>query len=300
MSLQAIVAALGGDLYQNGRRANVPAPGHSADDRSVSLLLADGRVVIHGFGAADWREVRDHLRRLGFVDAHGRLTGVGLSGPSARKPDRSIRIAAALKLWDGGRPLAAGDPASRHLRRRRVVDGDVALALRFNPRAPISVYRDDHRTRPALVARISDTDDRLTAVEITYLERNGLAATGLQLPRKTVGVVPPGAAVRLSPVAPEMLVGEGVVTVLSAIHRFRLPGWSLLSASNLSAWTPPAGVRSVLVAADRGQAGEAAAVRLLRRLRALRLEARIQWPDPPFDDWNEAAQPAGERQEQGG
>ena len=59
MTLHAIVAALGGDLYQGGLRANVPAPGHSADDRSVSLLHADGRVIIHGFGAADWREVRD-------------------------------------------------------------------------------------------------------------------------------------------------------------------------------------------------------------------------------------------------
>ena len=39
MSLRAIVEAVGGDLYEGGRRANIPAPGHSAEDRSVSLLL---------------------------------------------------------------------------------------------------------------------------------------------------------------------------------------------------------------------------------------------------------------------
>ena len=46
MSLRQIVAILGGDLYQNGLRANVPAPGHGKADRSVSLLLDGGRVVI--------------------------------------------------------------------------------------------------------------------------------------------------------------------------------------------------------------------------------------------------------------
>ena len=39
MSLKPIVQALGGDLYDRGLRANIPAPGHSAADRSVSLLL---------------------------------------------------------------------------------------------------------------------------------------------------------------------------------------------------------------------------------------------------------------------
>lgn len=35
-------------------------PGHDAADRSVSLLLAEGR-VIHGFGAADWRATPDEM-----------------------------------------------------------------------------------------------------------------------------------------------------------------------------------------------------------------------------------------------
>jgi len=39
MSLREIVRVLGGDLYDGGRRANVPAPKHSRADRSVSLLL---------------------------------------------------------------------------------------------------------------------------------------------------------------------------------------------------------------------------------------------------------------------
>lgn len=299
MTLHAIVAALGGDIYQGGLRANVPAPGHSAEDRSVSLLHADGRVIIHGFGAADWREVRDVLRRQGFIDADGRLIGAARVGSLAPPPDRRLRVETALRLWDGGRPLASGDPASRHLRRRHVESGDGALDLRFNPAVPICVYRDGGGARPALIARISNIEDRLTAVEVTYLEPNGLPATGLKLRRKTVGVVPPGAAVRLSPLAAEMLVGEGVVTTLSAIDRFQLPGWALLSANNLSSWIPPIQLRRLLIAADRGAAGEGAAVRLLRRLQAVGLNARIVWPDPPFGDWNEVAGTAREREERG-
>lgn len=75
MTLHTIVAALGGDLYHGGSRANIPAPGHSAHDRSISLWLTDGHVIIYSFGAADWRDARDDLRARGFIDTAGRLIG---------------------------------------------------------------------------------------------------------------------------------------------------------------------------------------------------------------------------------
>lgn len=288
MSLHAIVAAFGGDLYQGGNRANVPAPGHSAADRSVSLLLSEGRVIIHGFGATDWRTVRDQLRAGGFIDPAGRLTGAG-AAPSAPRPDRRLRLETAARLWREAAPLATSDSAALHLRRRAVRCGGAAEHLRFHPGAPVSVYRRGRRTRPALIARISAEDGRLSAVEITYLEPNGLQAADLAVSRKTVGVVPPGAAVRLSRVAPEMLVGEGVITTLSAIDRFGLAGWALMSANNLAVWTPPPGVRRVLIAADRGAVGEGAAGRLRHRLSAQGIEVKVALPDAPFDDWNAVA-----------
>ena len=58
MTLHAIVRAVGGDLYQGGARANIPAPGHSRRDRSISLLLSQGRLVVHGFGGAGWRAAK--------------------------------------------------------------------------------------------------------------------------------------------------------------------------------------------------------------------------------------------------
>ena len=296
MTLHSIVAALGGELYCEGRRANIPAPGHSARDRSVSLLLTDDRVVIHGFGGADWRIVRDHLRDAGLIDQTGRLNGGARRGLSAPRPDPHIRIRVATELWAGCRSIHPGDVADRYLRHRGV---DVALNLGFHPRAPIAVYQPCGRGRPALVARISDTEDRLTGVELTYLDPNGRRAAGLRLTRKTVGRVPPGAAVRLAPGAPEMLVGEGVVTTLSAMDRFQLPGWALMAANNLAAWTPPPPVRRLLIAADRGVAGERAAERLRRRLTTVGLEVRIRLPDPSFGDWNDVAVDAPKAEERG-
>lgn len=301
MTLHRIVKALGGDLYAGGYRANVPAPGHSAADRSISLLLNDGRVIIHGFGGADWRCARDVLTASGFIDSAGRLTGGGQGGAGVTRPDRRMRLETARQLWDGGCSLEACGIARRHLVLRAIPTSTDASNLRQHPRAPVSVYRPGRHVRPALMARISDAEDRLTGVELTYLDPNGRRAAGLQLSRKTVGCVPVGAAVRLAASAPDMLVAEGVVTTLAAMVRFGLPGWALRSAANLSRWTPPEDVRSVLIAADNGAVGSQAARCLRDRLLTAGLLARIEQPGGRVSDWAEAREAAARlRREEGG
>ena len=136
----------------------------------------------------------------------------------------------------------------------------------------------------------------MSAVEITYLGPGGRRSAGLRLARKTVGLIPPGSAVWLDPRGPDLLVAEGVFTALSARRRFGLPTWALLSTSNLRSWRPPPGVTSVLIAADRGQDGEASARILATALRAMGIRTRIVLPPAPFGDWNEAdtaGQPGG-------
>jgi putative DNA primase/helicase len=288
-SLAPIVRALGGELYADGRRANVPGPGHGSGDRSVSLLLAGRRVIVHSFAEDPWREVLAELRRLGLVDHQGLLVGQsGSAGPAAQAPPPSERRARAVELWTlAGR--AAGSLSERHLRRRAVAR-PLSDALRHHPAAPVSVYRPRGGfVRPALVARIQAPTGETCAVEITYLGPDGDRAR-LRLPRKTVGVLPPGSAVRLDPVASAIVVAEGVFSALSASERFARPAWALLSAANLAAWTPPAGVHHVLIAADRGRAGELSAARLARRLRAAGVGCHVALPPEPFGDWNEVAQ----------
>lgn len=304
-SLHDIVAALGGDLHHGGLSANVPAPGHSKADRSVSLMLDGGRVVIHGFGAADWRDVRAHLQGLGLIDSVGRLTGATASvsrlGPDAPpRPSPRSRIAVAQALWTDALPLAEGDLCYRYFRHRGVPLRTPPDDLRRHPVAPVSVFRQTGPTYPALIAVIRTPDGAISAVEITYLDPDGRAALCLRLPRKTVGAVPAGVAVRLASPDVEMLVGEGVATTLSAMARFGLPGWALLSAGNLARWSPPAGVRRVLIAGDRGRAGEMAAVALCARLRAEGTAARVRLPPAPFGDWNEAEAAGREEEGRGG
>lgn len=102
MSLRTIVAALGGDLYQGGARANVPAPGHDAADRSVSLLLSEGRVVVHSFGAATWQAVRDDLHRRNLIGADGRVAAGAARGRSddGERP-AILRSGAKRRQWLG-------------------------------------------------------------------------------------------------------------------------------------------------------------------------------------------------------
>ncbi|HEY8616062.1 toprim domain-containing protein [Phenylobacterium sp.] len=291
-TLLGVVRALGGDLYDGGRRANVPAPGHSPADRSVSLWLSGDRVIVHGFGACGWREVLDHLRGLGLVDASGRLVGAPGASQARDDPPPSDRKRqdAAAALWAGGRPVRAGSPAALYALRRAVRRDLAAVeALRFHPGAPLSVYRGTGGPWPALLAAVRGADGGLCAVEVTYLTAAGRRAEGLRLPRKTVGRLPPAAAVRLDPAAPELLVAEGIWTALSAGERFGAPAWALLSAARLARWTPPSGVRRLLIAADPGKAGERAAAALAARAAGAGLSAAVRLPPPGVGDWNDLA-----------
>lgn len=301
--LRAIVEALGGELWEAGRRATVRAPGHSKRDRSIALMLSGGRVVIHSFGSTDWREVSLHLRALGLVDRRGRVTGAGMGTAATRssspRPDGPRRVRAARAIWDEAGPLTPASASFRHLVSRvGCVGGMTPDALRHHPGAPVSVFGDSTRCRPALVARVCNPGGELTAVEIVYLQPNGQMARDLRLPRKTVGLLPAASAVRLHEAGPCLLVGEGVMTTLSASRRFCLPGWALLSACNLQRWIAPPMARRILIAADRGPAGETAASILHDRLVSQGLNAEVALPPPGHGDWNDLA--VAERREEEG
>ncbi|MFN3353785.1 MAG: toprim domain-containing protein, partial [Brevundimonas sp.] len=145
--------------------------------------------------------------------------------------------------------------------------------------------------RPVLAAAIT-REGRLTGVELTYLRADGRRATDLRLPRKTIGVLPPGCVVVLGPPSERLVVGEGVFTVLSAMTRFVRSGQATLAAHNLARWRPPPEVRDVVIAADPGRVGERAAADLAARLAKAGLLVRIALPDPGHEDWNAQAMAA--------
>lgn len=294
MSLRHIVSALGGDLYDGGARANVPYPGHSRADRSLSLLLSGDRILVTCFGDGDWKEALDHLRGQGLIDAENRPTGSGASGANRPLPiiaSNPEKLAAALRIWDGGRAIA-GTLAATHIRLRHIGRAQPGPdTARFNLETPLRAYRcgDRGAHRPALLLAIRDQGGDLAGLEVTYLRAGGYRDDQLRLPRKHIGAVPAGSAVRIDPAAPEMLVAEGFFTTLAASERFGLPAWALLSTRNMRAWIAPEGVTSVLIAGDNGVDGRRSAGVLAVALQAQGLRARSVLPDPPHDDWNDAA-----------
>jgi hypothetical protein len=299
-SLAPLARALRGDCYAGGARALVPAPGHGAADRSVSLRLVDGRLLVHSFGSADWREVLDDLRAHGWIDAETRLRDGGAiaPGPARPEPTRVERVRVAQKLWAAGGPIAASSAAGRHCRRRSVdIALDVVGALRTCAATPLAVYRDRGPRLPALLAAVTGPNGALSAVEVTYLDAQGGRSRRARPPRKIVGVIPAGSAVRFTPVAEQMLVAEGVFTTLAAMARFGLPGWALLSTSNLRRWTPPPGVRRLLIAGDRGTDGERSAGRLRDAVQAAGVDAHVALPPPGAGDWRDVWE--AEREKEG-
>jgi putative DNA primase/helicase len=294
MPLRNLVKVLGGDLYDGGRRANVPYPGHSRVDRSLSLLCDNGRVIVSCFGDGDWKAALDHLRSEGLIDAHHRPTGLGslCSTSNLRtRPSRIGRTACAIGIWNGGRPVA-GTLAETHLHLRLIRRAPPGPeAARFNAATPLSAYRDGEvsANRPALILAIREALGAITGVEVTYLRPGGRRADDLKLPRKHVGCVPAGSAVRLDPAASEMLVAEGAFTALSASERFSLPAWALLPPPHPRGWVAPEGVRSVLIAGDNGEDGRRSARVLAARLRNQGVRTRLAFPAAPFGDWNDAA-----------
>jgi len=291
VTLRPLARALGGECYAGGRRALVPAPGHGRADRSVSLWLAGDRVVVHSFGAADWRAALDALRAGGWIDGKNRLCdggGVAPADDAPAEPTRAERVRRALALWDAAGAITPGSAAERHCRLRGVDPAlDAAGALRAHAAAPMAVYQDRGPRLAALLAAVTAAEGGLTAVEVTYVDARGRRSRRARPWRKIVGAVPAGSAVRFTPLADEMLVAEGVFTTLAAMTWFRLPGWALLSTSNLRRWRPPPGVRRLLIAGDRGRDGERSAARLRDAAIAGGVRADIVLPPVGAGDWND-------------
>lgn len=286
--LERIVAACGGDLIDGGRRALIPGPGHSARDRSVSLLETDdGRIVIHCFSPQDnWREVRRALQARGLLgqERHGPASRSNIQRRANRGQPRSgERVVRAKRFWDEARPLA-GTVAERYLIQRAIVPSLArSSALRFHARM---TSFDDRLRRPALVAAIVGSDGALQGVQITLLSTHGSAKASVATPRRVIGWLM-GGAVQLAEPEAELAVAEGVESAASAAAALDLPTWALLSAHNLALFTPPSTIRRLVVALDNDPAGRAAFERLRHRTHSLRVEGAL--PPRGAKDWNDWA-----------
>lgn len=224
------------------------------------------------------------------------------------QPDRSADIARAGEWWRAAEPIRSGSVAAAYLAGRRLwpLPPSAHEVLRLTDLQHPETGRALH---PVMLARVDDASGALTAVHRTYLARlpGGGAGKldGVESSKLVFGVLPPGAAIRLFPPAPEMGAAEGIETALAAARLAGLPVWSTIAANRLEDLVPPSVCRDLTIFADRdkprtdkvwrpeGQGMHSARV-LAGRLPALGVAGRIRLPLPPAKDYADVLMSRGQ------
>src|SRR5437867_41628 len=139
MALKSLAHALGGDVV--GQQVLCPGPGHSPQDRSLSVMLrvaAPDGFIVHSHAGDDWRDCRDYvLAKLGRSD-RGRYAPARKQNFEGSK-QRAVEDNSALacNLWDEARnpygTVVENYLASRSLRLPAEIAHEV---VRFHPRCP--------------------------------------------------------------------------------------------------------------------------------------------------------------------
>jgi putative DNA primase/helicase len=263
MDLQSIARALGGEVC--GQQVLCPGPGHSPQDRSLSVKLsthAQCGFIVHSYSGDDWQECRD------YVAAH---FGLQSFQPSRRadfshKRDNSDagRTEFALKIWGEAIPVA-GTHAQKYLTGRGIqCDEDFSHAIRFHPACPFGKERFQ-----ALVSLIRNMDsDKPQGIQRTALSAEGTAIkrNGKTL-RMTLGPVA-GGAIKIDEDADVTLglcVGEGLETTLAGRQLGFAPAWSLLNDSGIANFPVLPGLEGLTIFLENDDANRRAARKCGRR-----------------------------------
>lgn len=292
--IREIAQRLGGDIYQGGRAAAVPGPGHSKQDRSLSLRVAeDGRRVLwHSFAGDPVDQVRKHLG-LEAGELSRETDAERKRREDADRRERERKRAFCSTLWRETAP-AAGTLVETYMAARGL-HGPIPATVRCHARAmlayPWRLEAGDVRTWPAMVALVQHANGTPCGLHVTALRPDGSSKANLRAPRRMLGDVA-GGAVRLVPVnaSGDLAVAEGIETALAFRQLTGSPTWAALSAGGLRAFVPPPGLQRLIIAADSDDGGEGlAAARALAERARSRVEVVIM-PAPEGTDWNDQLQ----------
>ncbi len=192
---------------------------------------------------------------------------------SAERPDAasSKRIARARNLFAAGKPVL-GTLAATYLQRRGIIR--LGPALRYHPRVFLRKGEDDPDPRqrtPALLAKITDNRGQITGCARVYLDPSTGGLAAIESPKRILGQLH-GHAIRFWSGSPrsDLIVGEGLENILSvgtALPEFDLA--SCLTATHLSLFIPPPGIKRIWIARDNDEAGRNASKRLRNQLESL-------------------------------
>ncbi|MDA8049304.1 MAG: toprim domain-containing protein [Rhodospirillales bacterium] len=202
---------------------------------------------------------------------------------------RAAKLARAAALWASAEPITADCPAGRYLRHRRIEHVMESRALRWRSDTP----HPAGGRRVALLAKITATDGTLAGLQRIYLDRDGNKAT-VEPVKASLGLIA-GGAVRLQDCSAELVVGEGIETSAAAGALLSRPAWAAVSCGNLgrSLILPPE-IRSIIIAVDADEPGQAAARAAWQRWAREGRRVRLATPKEAGADFSDIVMGAGQ------
>ena len=201
----------------------------------------------------------------------------------------------AATVWDLARRIDTGCPARVYLAARRCWPArqDVPLpdSVRWLPRPRMPLGRGLPRipetAAGAIAFRYADEHGQTTAVSLEALTGDGARLAPARW-RRTLGVRKRGAAFACgTPGGAPLVLAEGECDALAAswIHGPEAECRALGGTSGLRCWRPgPGEVRIVVIEADGGPAGTAAAVAAETTARTAGLNVEVRWRRPGEGD----------------
>jgi putative DNA primase/helicase len=272
MDPRTIVSVMGGVV--TGRDScNVPGPGHSNADRSLSIKVDPTDPLgfrANSFAGDDWRACRDYVAAaMGLkpaqiapvsrqVDAKPKSSFPGASPKSISEGNTSEL---ALQLWSES-GSALGTLAENYLTSRQLALPDRHEdVLRFHPSCPFG----KGMRHPCMIALYRD----IKTNEPKAIHRTALTPDGKKIDRKTLGPKA-GCAIKLSAdedVAEGLTIAEGIETALAGMALNFRPSWALGDAGEVAKFPLLSGVEclTILVDNDASGTGQGSALECSRR-----------------------------------
>lgn len=282
MSIQHFAEALNGEASGHDR-VLCPGPGHSANDRSLSVQFSpDGSFVCHSFAGDPWQDCKDHVTGLLGRDPFG-LPAIAREPRKSEPPFNARKYAA--RLWRESERIK-GTIAEKYLAGRGVLTDEAynSAALRFDPECPFRLANGDLIRLPAMIGLMTTAaDNYIRGVHRTALAPDGSGKAnvdGLGSPKKMLGQSG-GCVIRLSDewdVLEGLHIAEGIETALAAMRRGYRPAWACTSAGNIANFPILSGVECLTILADNDSAGQRAAQQCAERWAAAGKEVIIRTP----------------------
>jgi hypothetical protein len=220
-------------------------------------------------GLLDFHDIADEARRFLSLPRPDPEP----SAKPARLPARTGSRDAARRLFAMSQPIARS-LVETYLRSRGIAALHDGGSLRFHPRC---YYRPDEdaptEAWPAMIARVTDLDGRMTGAHRTWLDPSGRGKAAVETPRRAMGELL-GNAVRFGLADDVLAAGEGIETMLSLRCVLpMMPMAAALSANHLAVMQLPPTLRRLYIARDADAAGDAAVAGLTQRAEAVGIEA---------------------------